>query len=236
MALPTSGMMTAAMINTELGRSPTAPFSINGVAERTLAEKPSGGIAFSDFYGKANALLKTTITIGRYYSQNYKRPGSYYQGDELVRTDSSHSHGWLYGLFKLEGSGKSPTVRAWIGKTASGGSIANPFVNGRHIRSLCEEWATTIRDEGRVSPNGSHPWAGLRAGSVISFFQVYGSDGLWWNKITVGSTVTHRLSDGIYTNAGYLGREGRHWTGSDIDKRHILGQRRSGTHVLTIEE
>ena len=54
MTLPSSGTMTANMINVELGRSGTAVFDINGTPERTLAEKPSGIIKFSDFYGKSN--------------------------------------------------------------------------------------------------------------------------------------------------------------------------------------
>lgn len=54
MTLPTSGPMTAAMINVELGRAANAPFSINGADERALAEKLSGPIAFSDFYGKTH--------------------------------------------------------------------------------------------------------------------------------------------------------------------------------------
>lgn len=51
--LPTSGQIAASDINEELGRSPTADFSINGAEERALAEVPSGEIKFSDFYGKS---------------------------------------------------------------------------------------------------------------------------------------------------------------------------------------
>lgn len=57
MTLPTSGNITAAMINTELGRLSNAPFDINGTEERELAGKPSGAIAFSDFYGKTAQVL-----------------------------------------------------------------------------------------------------------------------------------------------------------------------------------
>ncbi|AUR85989.1 hypothetical protein NVP1081O_254 [Vibrio phage 1.081.O._10N.286.52.C2] len=54
MALPISGLITAAMINDELGRAQTAPFSLNGAEERALAGIPSGAISFADFYGKSN--------------------------------------------------------------------------------------------------------------------------------------------------------------------------------------
>lgn len=53
MALPTSGTITAAMINTELGRAAHAAFNLNDSAVRALAGRPSGAISFSDFYGKA---------------------------------------------------------------------------------------------------------------------------------------------------------------------------------------
>ena len=53
MALPSSGTITAAMINVELGRVAGAAFSLNGTAERTLAGKPTGAISFSDFLGKS---------------------------------------------------------------------------------------------------------------------------------------------------------------------------------------
>ena len=52
MTLPASGIMTAGMINVELGRASNAHFDINGAAERALAQKPSGQIAFSNFYSK----------------------------------------------------------------------------------------------------------------------------------------------------------------------------------------
>lgn len=57
MALPTTGAITAAMINVELGRAATAPFNINGAAERALAGKPSGAISFADFRGKSSEIV-----------------------------------------------------------------------------------------------------------------------------------------------------------------------------------
>lgn len=53
MALPSSGPISASMINTELGRSASASFSMNGSAERTLAQRSSGSISFSHFRGKS---------------------------------------------------------------------------------------------------------------------------------------------------------------------------------------
>lgn len=57
MALPNSGLLTAQMINVELGRAATAPFNLNGAAERALAGKPTGPISMSDFYGKSSEIV-----------------------------------------------------------------------------------------------------------------------------------------------------------------------------------
>lgn len=62
MTLPASGPMGASAINVELGRASTAPFDINGTAERTLAGKPTGVINFSDFYGKSNVSFSASVS------------------------------------------------------------------------------------------------------------------------------------------------------------------------------
>lgn len=53
MALPSSGVMKASMIQSELGES--GSWSINSQSSRNLAKVPSGTIKFSDFYGKSNS-------------------------------------------------------------------------------------------------------------------------------------------------------------------------------------
>lgn len=53
MTLPTSGPISASMINAELGRDSNARFHINGADERALAEVPTGLVTFADFYGKS---------------------------------------------------------------------------------------------------------------------------------------------------------------------------------------
>ncbi|MCL1038331.1 hypothetical protein L2750_14450 [Shewanella submarina] len=65
MALPSSGKITAAMINKELGRAENAPFSLNGAAERALAGKPTGAISFADFHGKSS-MPSWVINVGLY--------------------------------------------------------------------------------------------------------------------------------------------------------------------------
>lgn len=57
MALPSSGEITFAMINIELGRTATTPMTLNDTDVRALAGRPSGAISLSDFYGKSNSLV-----------------------------------------------------------------------------------------------------------------------------------------------------------------------------------
>ncbi len=54
MTLPTSGTITAADINVELGRPIHNPLNLNDPEARALAGVPSGRIRYSDFYGKTN--------------------------------------------------------------------------------------------------------------------------------------------------------------------------------------
>ncbi len=54
MTLPTSGTITAADINVELGRPIHNPLDLNDPEARALAGVPSGCIRYSDFYGKSN--------------------------------------------------------------------------------------------------------------------------------------------------------------------------------------
>lgn len=75
MTLPSSGPMTASMINVELGRASNAPFDINGAAERALAGKPSGPIKFSDFYGKSSSWTSATATLFSRYAKTQETSG-----------------------------------------------------------------------------------------------------------------------------------------------------------------
>lgn len=55
MTLQSSGAISLANVNTELGRSSTANISLGETAVRTLAGVASGAISLSNLYGKSNA-------------------------------------------------------------------------------------------------------------------------------------------------------------------------------------
>jgi len=79
MTLPSSGAISVAQINNELGRAGNAPFSFNGAVERGLAGKPSGKITLWDFYGK---------TMREPFS------GDYYNGNTFWQVGRRAGSGW----------------------------------------------------------------------------------------------------------------------------------------------
>lgn len=53
MALQTTGAISASNINNELTKAVNSQLGLNDTNARGLAEKPTGQIAYSDFYGKS---------------------------------------------------------------------------------------------------------------------------------------------------------------------------------------
>lgn len=62
MALPTSGNITLAQVNTELGNSSSAAISLNNTNVRNLANKPSGAISMTDLYGATWIVISANTT------------------------------------------------------------------------------------------------------------------------------------------------------------------------------
>lgn len=62
MALPTSGNITLAQVNTELGNSSSAAISLNNTNVRNLANKPSGAISMTDLYGATWVVISANTT------------------------------------------------------------------------------------------------------------------------------------------------------------------------------
>lgn len=119
MALPGSGPITAAMINTELMRAPNSYLSLNSSAARTLAGKPSGVIKMSDFYNKTNYWASFSPSYhaglcvgsaGHHYSVTLNRNGTYsidgirYDPGPftIARSGTWHSMGDFNGYVRAE--------------------------------------------------------------------------------------------------------------------------------------
>lgn len=109
MALPSTGTITAAMINVELGRAENAPFNINGAEERALAGKPTGAISFDDFRGKS-ASGEMDITVGRSLWAGIYRYGldkDSFGGEPPIGTDHSTA-------FSLAGLNNVTPFEFWV--------------------------------------------------------------------------------------------------------------------------
>lgn len=65
MTIRSSGTLPASEINVELGRSASAYFNLNGSAERALAQRSTGSISFSHFYGKSASTQTRITSVGR---------------------------------------------------------------------------------------------------------------------------------------------------------------------------
>lgn len=76
-AMSLGGATTGRSVNLELGCSATASINMNRTDVRALAEKTSGCIRMSDFYGKSSAPPPPT-TLGTYYTDF----GGYYTGTQ----------------------------------------------------------------------------------------------------------------------------------------------------------
>lgn len=70
MTLQSSGAISLANVNTELGRSSTASISLGETAVRNLAGVASGAIALSNLYGKSNS-PSNTISLSNYQVNSY---------------------------------------------------------------------------------------------------------------------------------------------------------------------
>jgi hypothetical protein len=153
MALPTSGQITAAMINLELKRAATAPFSLNDTAVRALAKKPSGPISFQDFYGKSastdvyfNATTYADRTNvdgypGADYVYAYPPANSLDHGgtmDYLLKQvswggpDGNWTYGFYYSLyFKAAGAAPSWAGSLKVTNVTTGVSLILPKIGAR---------------------------------------------------------------------------------------------------------
>ena len=75
MALQSSGVISLANINTELGYSSTSVITMNDSSVRTLAGKASGAIALTDFYGKSAAATYTCTFTSDNQGWSSDQPG-----------------------------------------------------------------------------------------------------------------------------------------------------------------
>lgn len=192
MTLPSTGTISASMINQELGRAPTAPFSINGTEERQLAGKPSGAaISFADFRGKTARNI-VDMTVGRSYFAGIARYGF------DVSTGNETNIGTLHSGQVKFGSYTGLTIRSFwarYGQIRDGGELGEDPI-------YREVWQGEFQVIGSVTVStniycqiGGYPQIYLGTLKVISGASSYSNCGF-------SKSVCKTLSEQLAANYG----------------------------------
>ena len=107
MALPTTGPISLANVNVELGLSSTATISLNQANVRTLAGIASGTISMSDLRGKSNA---PTISISPSSLYTLRSGAGSATSDAATGSASGGAGGYTYAWTRV--SGDSYTINS----------------------------------------------------------------------------------------------------------------------------
>lgn len=128
MTLQSSGAISIANINTELGVASTTTRSLNDSAARTLAGVASGAISMSNFYGKSNAPAVTfTPNGGSSAGAPVALSASSDFGSAIVTISCSSSASWTWTRGTYLG-GSTVTVGG-VGQTTGGGTASGTSIS-----------------------------------------------------------------------------------------------------------
>ena len=197
--LQSSGLITFANLNTEMGYPSTQLVSLNDPAMRGLAKKASGIISLADFYGKANR-IPVTITIAATttdYVLNPSKVSGYVAG--LMDVTFVINSGVVIGSTSTASAGLTisgfttgDTVSIFnngyvVGRGGIGGN-ANDSAGTAGGLALSVSYATKITNNGTIGGGGGGGGAGSN------------------NRVNMGSTQTPNYVN--YTGGGGGGGAG----------------------------
>ena len=202
MTLPLSGMMSTTMITDELGIGQSSPVCIGSAPFRCLAEKPSGIIKYSDFYGKTYIFVPVAGQLYTWGSNingmlgdnsavNRSSPGTTAGGGTTwcqvsinrahtaaVKTDGTL---WTWGsdYSGMLGRG-TPASRSSPGTTAGGGTtwcqVSTGSIHTAALKTDGTLWTWGCNATGQLGDNtiASRSSPGTTAGGGTTWFQVSG--------------------------------------------------------------
>lgn len=197
MAIRSSGTLPASEINTELGRSASANFNLGGAEERALAQRSSGSISFSHFYGKSSTRRTSITTVGvvsklygpGVYGWAASGKGTYYHYEATVDTVPFYTgsisattgiitSGTLHSIFvtsywngdyHLEISSSRSSNGGWTSITLT--SSASGYGSYTFNRASANHFAQTTGSYGDPDISGSYKWIFASDQSSFSGFQ-----------------------------------------------------------------
>lgn len=224
MAIRSSGALPASEINTELGRSATAAFNMNGAEERALAGVASGSYGFNSFYGKSNSRRTSITSVGgtsklygpfvNGYAASGK--GSYYHYEaapdttpfymgSLSATTGVITSGTIHSIFvtnywngdyHLEISSSRSSNGGWTSVTLS--SSQSGYSSYTFNRASANHFAQTTGSYGDPDVSGSYKWIFTSDQSSFTSFQnLHG--GTNYNQSTMSNLYT------MFNDARYYG-------------------------------
>jgi hypothetical protein len=149
---PSSGPIDAIDINRALDRADTTTMSMNGSAERALAEVPSGQISFSDFYDKpaAGVVMTDQSSLGFAFSGTatggalFQSNGEYYRNLNFSYTQIS---GEWYDT-PAAGVGSDYQIRATQVSSSGVASRVGPTLGVWHSLSSNRHWYISTTTSG----------------------------------------------------------------------------------------
>lgn len=191
MALPSTGVITAEMINAELGRSANAPFSLNDTAVRALAGKASGAISFADLRGKSSEIVKyVTASRGSVGIKDYFTEEEWASDTAkrlVINSGVEIGDTWNYAALEIQTSSRTQAQsfknalilenngfisgRGGAGNSGNGGTALIAHILGRDGQKL------QIRNNGTIRGGGGGGGRGGNGGT--------GGNGVYSSQSTV---------------------------------------------------
>lgn len=159
MTLPTTGPISLADVNVELGRASNAPISLGETAVRTLAGLSSGQLGLSNLRGKTNGYLAAlTVTPGAKSASGYN-----YKGYSSTQGIGSRSPTTLFSKNVAEAFiAYETTTPAWfmnVGVATGGGAGPWDAVTSVTVAGVTIPCRFSIDQDIKGAPMGSHTLA-----------------------------------------------------------------------------